>query len=183
MTPSVPINLTQIAWTSGNVTRFEVAGTQGAKQVLRDDPTAAIVVTHRADVAHNAEDGEVVIFLRINLGLTTGELSQPTGISGQFELDFTFAIGNLPDLLVETNQPEPQLHPQLVLMLTSVAYSTARGILWTRLAGTPLEGITLPLINPVQLLQPVAPAVVPPTAGKRPRRSVSTRPNKSKPAE
>ena len=183
MTTPIPIDLAQITWTSGNVTRLEVAGTQVAKQLLRDDATAAIAVAHRAEFAHDAEAGEVAILLYLDLAITTGTPPQPTGTNGRFELDFIFAIGNLPELLVATDQPEPQIHPQLLLILLSVAYSTARGILWTRLAGTPLEGITLPLIHPAQLLQPAAPAAPGPAAGKKPRSAAPARPKKSKPAQ
>ena len=179
----IPIDLAQITWTRGDITRFEVAGTQGAKSLLRDDSSAAITVAHRAEVTHLAETGEVAIFLYLDLAIGTGTPPQPSGISGRFEMDFIFTIGNLPELLVmATDQPEPRLHPQLLLMLTSVAYSTARGILWTRLAGTPLEGITLPLVNPAQLLQPAAPTIGPPSAVKKPR-SAPARPRKSKPAQ
>lgn len=181
MATPIPIDLAQIAWTSGSITRFEVHGSQGAKSVLRDDPTAAVAVAHRAEFAHNTEAGEVAIFLYLGLNITAGTSPQPTGISGHFELDFIFAIGNLNELLVDTNQSEPQLPPQLVLLLTSVAYSTARGILWTRLAGTPLEGITLPLINPAQLLQPAELAVLPVSPAKKSRSSASANPKKSKP--
>ena len=180
-TTPIPIDLGQIAWTSGNITRFEVHGSQGAKSVLRDDATAAVVVAHRAEFAHNAEASEVAIFLYLGLDITAGTSPQPTGIRGRFELDFIFAVGNLSELLVNVDQPEPRLHPQLVLLLTSVAYSTARGILWTRLAGTPLEGITLPLINPAQLLQPAEPVVPPVSLAKKPRSSASTKPKARKP--
>jgi len=181
MTAPIPIDLARIAWTSGHITRFEVTGEQGAKQLLQDDPATAIAVTHRADLGHDTKEGKVAVFLYLALAITTGEPPQPTGISGHFELDFTFAIGNLAELLVDPDQTNSLLHPQLVLLLTSVAYSTARGILWTRLAGTPLEGIPLPLINPAQLLQPSAPAV-PPAAGKKLRPAAPARAKKSKPA-
>lgn len=183
MVNPIPIDLAQINWSSSRITRFEVSGTQDAKQLLRNDATAAVEVTQRAEFAHSAEAGEVAIFLYLGLDITAGTPHQPTGISGYFELDFVFAIGNLSELLVDVEQPEPQLHPQLVLLLTSVAYSTARGILWTRLAGTPLEGITLPLINPAQLLQPAEPAVPPASPAKKPRSSASANPKKSKPVK
>ena len=183
MATPIPIDLAQIAWTSGSITRFEVHGSQGAKSVLRDDPTAAVANAHRAEFAHNTEASEVAIFLYLGLDITAGTPPQPTGISGYFELNFIFAIGNLNELLVGADQSEPQLHPQLVLLLTSVAYSTARGILWTRLAGTPLEGITLPLINPTQLLQPAPSAVAPSAAAKRDRAAAPARSRRSKAAE
>lgn len=180
MATPLPIDVAQIAWTNGTVTRFEVTGRQGAKQLLKDDPTAGIAVAHRAEVSHDEQAGEVEVFLDLGIQLTTGKSAKPVGINGRFELEFTFTVGNLAELLLTTDQPTAQLHPQLLLLLLSVAYSTARGILWTRLAGTPLEGITLPLINPSQLLPPTAGFPVPAPPQKR-RPATPSRPQKPKP--
>ena len=82
MTPSIPIDLAQIAWTSGNITRFEVAGTQGAKQLLRDDATATINVAHRAEFAHVAKTSEVAVFLYLDLAIGTDTPPQPSALVG-----------------------------------------------------------------------------------------------------
>lgn len=179
MAPPIPIDLTQIVWTNGRVTHFEVKGEQSATWLLQEDPATALAVAHRAEVAHDPQKSLVIVFLYLDIFINTGHPPQPTGISGHFELDFTFSVANLPELLVTSEQAKPQLPPQLVLLLTSVAYSTARGILWTRLAGTPLEGITLPLIDPRQLLQPAPPIV--PLATATEKRRVPARSAKKKP--
>lgn len=163
MAALLPIDLTKIAWTAGDLTCFEVRGEQAAKTVLADDPTAAVAFGHRATFGFDAALGQVAI--RLVLDISVGRQGQtPTaGIGGHFELYFGFTVANLTELLAgpepaPAGEPAlpPQLPAQLLLLLTSVAYSTARGILWTRLAGTPLDGITLPLLDPRELLLPAA---------------------------
>lgn len=183
MTPPISIDLAKIHWEGGSVSRFEVNGTRNAQQLLLSEPLADVAISSRASFGHDPDKNQVGIMLFTDMSVTTGKAAQPSGIAGHFELNFTFTVDNLPELLVAPDQPDSLLHPQLVLMLLSVAYSTARGILWTRLAGTPLEGITLPLINPAQLLQAAAPTEVPPAAAKKPRPAAPPRAKKSKPAQ
>lgn len=181
MNPAISIDLAQIHWEGGGLSRFEVNGTQNVQQVLLSEPLADVAIESRASFGHDLDRNQVGIMLNTDMMVTTGKPAQPAGIAGHFELTFTFTVDNLPELLIAPDQPDSPLHPQLVLMLLSVAYSTARGILWTRLAGTPLEGITLPLINPAQLLQPAEPAVPPVLPAKKPRSSASANPKKSTP--
>ncbi|GAO27720.1 hypothetical protein JCM15548_14569 [Geofilum rubicundum JCM 15548] len=44
------------------------------------------------------------------------------------------------------------LHPDLGNALSSVTYSTSRGILLTKMQGTALQNFVLPIINPNKLL-------------------------------
>ena len=175
MATPLPIDITQIALTEVTITRFEVAGSLTTKKALGDEPTTVVDFTHRAEFAHDAAQSAVGIRLGFELVLSTGEPASPTGISGKFELTFGFKVGNLADLF-DAKSPEPGVHPQLLLLLTSVAFSTARGILWTRLAGTALDGVALPLIDPRQLLEPEEP-----TPAVKKRRAASSRPKKPKP--
>ena len=46
-----------------------------------------------------------------------------------------------------------ELDPGLGNALSSITYSTARGVLLTRLQGTALQNFVLPVINPNKLLQ------------------------------
>jgi hypothetical protein len=155
---SIPIDLAQITWSGGGVSRFDVRGHKSAQALLDSDETAALQINQKVLFGHNAQRKEASAILSFEMNIVTGTPPKPTGISGNFELLFTFSIGNLDELLAQDESAqEIRLHPQLALMLTSVAYSTARGILYTRLAGTPLDGITLPLIDPRQLLQGTGP--------------------------
>lgn len=153
-----PIDLTKVRWIGGDIDQFEVRGKGSFKQLLTEDPTVNVVITRQAKLGYDAAANTVGIQLRFGYSVTTGKASPPPDISGRFVLDFIFAVDNLPDFLTKSEgKTVPTVHPQLVLLLSSVAYSTARGILWTRLAGTVLEGVSLPLIDPRELFQPAAP--------------------------
>ena len=153
---AIPIDLSKIRWVGGDIDQFEVSGKGSFQQLLAADPTLEVVITRQAQLGYDVAANTVGVQLRIGYSVAGGEASPPPDISGRFVLDFVFTVENLPELLIEDKgQPASAIHPQLVLLLTSVAYSTARGILWTRLAGTVLEGVTLPLINPRELFGPI----------------------------
>ncbi len=71
---------------------------------------------------------------------------------GKFHLVFIYHIENLHELTKPDDKKLIQLHPALASALSSVTYSTSRGILLTRLQGTALQNFILPVINPNELL-------------------------------
>ena len=71
---------------------------------------------------------------------------------GKFHLIFIFRIENLEELTTEEKNKRLNLNPGLANALSSVTYSTSRGILLTRLQGTALQNFVLPIINPSKLL-------------------------------
>ncbi len=73
--------------------------------------------------------------------------------SGNFHLIFIYQIENLEELATSDKNQRLSLNPSLANALSSVTYSTSRGILLTRLQGTALQNFVLPIINPNKLLQ------------------------------
>ena len=73
--------------------------------------------------------------------------------SGDFHLVFIYRIENLEELAVLDKNNRVDLNPSLANALSSVTYSTSRGILITRLQGTALQNFVLPIINPNNLLR------------------------------
>lgn len=71
---------------------------------------------------------------------------------GNFHLVYIFRIENLKDLAKPDVNNLIELNPTLGNALSSIAYSTSRGILLTRLQGTALQNFVLPVINPNKLL-------------------------------
>ena len=152
---TIPIDLSKIRWIGGEINRFEVNGQGSATTILEQDPTASVLISRQAQVGQDNAQRTVGIQLHLSFILTSGAPAKPAAITGYFVLDFIFTVDNLAELLLPgEGQAEPVAHPELVLTLAGVAYSTARGILWTRLAGTALDGITLPIIHPGELFQP-----------------------------
>lgn len=72
--------------------------------------------------------------------------------TGNFHLIFIYRIENLEDLAKAEKNKRLNLNPGLANALSSVTYSTSRGILLTRLQGTALQNFVLPIINPNKLL-------------------------------
>lgn len=71
---------------------------------------------------------------------------------GNFHLVFIYHVENLNELAKPDEKKLIELHPGLANALSSVTYSTSRGILLTRLQGTALQNFVLPIINPNKLL-------------------------------
>ena len=59
---------------------------------------------------------------------------------------------NLEELASSKKNKRLHLNPALTNAISSVTYSTSRGILLTRLQGTALQNFVLPIINPNNLL-------------------------------
>lgn len=72
--------------------------------------------------------------------------------TGNFHLIFIYRIENLEELAIPEKNKRLNLNPGLANALSSVTYSTSRGILLTRLQGTALQNFVLPIINPSKLL-------------------------------
>lgn len=72
--------------------------------------------------------------------------------TGNFHLIFIYRIENLEELTILKKNKRLNLNPGLANALSSVTYSTSRGILITRLQGTALQNFVLPIINPNKLL-------------------------------
>lgn len=72
--------------------------------------------------------------------------------TGSFHLIFIYRVENLEYLATPVKNNRLNLNPGLANALSSVTYSTSRGILLTRLQGTALQNFILPIINPNKLL-------------------------------
>jgi len=73
--------------------------------------------------------------------------------SGIFHLIFIYQIENLEELAKPEMNNKLNLNSELANALSSVTYSTSRGVLITRLQGTALQNFILPIINPNNLLR------------------------------
>jgi len=74
------------------------------------------------------------------------------GIKGEFGLEFQIHVENL-DTFTEEVEGINKVSSILGSTLISIAYSTARGIIFQRTLGTLLNGIILPVIDPKDVLR------------------------------
>ncbi|MNK09424.1 hypothetical protein D3C87_273840 [compost metagenome] len=75
-------------------------------------------------------------------------------IGATFTIEFDFEIENLNDFRTHSSDVDHpvQIDRNLGVALMGIVYSTARGIVLTRTAGTVLDGIILPVIDPSTIL-------------------------------
>ena len=72
---------------------------------------------------------------------------------GNFHMIFIYSIDNLADLAKYEKNKGLNINPVLANALSSITYSTSRGILITRLQGTAMQNFILPVINPSKLIK------------------------------
>lgn len=72
---------------------------------------------------------------------------------GFFQIVFFFEIEEMEQLVKEVSSKNVEIHPGLANAISSISYSTSRGILLTRFQGTALRDFILPVINPNSLLK------------------------------
>lgn len=77
-------------------------------------------------------------------------------VHGRFDISFQFAVKNLNELVFKTEE-SLQVNSDLMTTLSNIAYSTSRGIIYTRCHGTILKKVILPILSNkklIELLQP-----------------------------
>lgn len=157
----MPIDISKIRLTDFIPIEFSVRGQLTNQQSAESGVAARFHLTQDIAFFPAFAQNRIEVHLHIEATTIADQTGEPMGSGGSFGLNFGFFIDNLPELLLSdaTNATAPpQPPPQLLSLLASIAYSTARGVLWTRLAGTALEGFNLPVVDINQLLTEIAQA-------------------------
>lgn len=97
---------------------------------------------------HNLKDERIKIKLIIDLSD-----SSKTGNLANYEIDFHFKIKNLDKFYSIKEGEPPLLSGNLIATLLGICFSTARGILYERLANTNFKGVILPVVSPKKMLE------------------------------
>jgi hypothetical protein len=71
---------------------------------------------------------------------------------GSFHIVLIYKIENLSELTTLNETQIVEVHPHLSNALSSITYSTSRGLLYKRMQGTVLQKFILPIIDPIKLL-------------------------------
>lgn len=82
------------------------------------------------------------------------ENDHPIDVKAEYTIEFSFQIEELEGYVVRQSEEAKDLLLQAPLggTLMAIVYSTSRGIILTRTQGTILDGIILPVIDPMKLL-------------------------------
>jgi hypothetical protein len=114
------------------------------------------VGSHSSDVVltlgFSMEDKLVKADLTVSVK-TISESGNETEASGFFHFAFVYRIDNLDELVVQTDDGNVHVNAGLGNALSSITYSTSRGILMARFQGTALASFILPVIDPNSLLK------------------------------
>lgn len=106
----------------------------------------------------NLDQGAIRILIKIILvGIDSND--KQVDISGKYTIEFIFRIVKLESYVISRDEEKQELTMDDVLASTlmAIVYSTSRGIVLTRTQGTVLDGVVLPVIDPLQLLMAQAP--------------------------
>jgi len=131
------------------------------------DPTDAYVAAPvppattawNCNTAWNIDHGTVSVMFSLRIDLQgVDKKGKEIGLNGYYELGFRFKVMNLKELTQEI-KGQQAVDGQLLATIAGIAYSTTRGIVMERTAGTFFNGVILPVIDPKQLIQniPVVP--------------------------
>ncbi len=93
--------------------------------------------------------GRIRLYIEIT-GLAEDE--QPAGIKGDFILDFHFRIYHTEKYFIQDKE-NSEVDAWLAANMMSVAYATARGIIWQLTAPTLLGGVIMPVIDAMKFLE------------------------------
>ena len=107
------------------------------------------------DLGFDYENKAARAHLTIDMeGLTADQ--KPLGLKACYKVVADFKVENL-DECVRRTDGIPVVDGQLAIAIMSILYSTMRGMILERTAGTFFNGVMLPVINPKMLTpQPVA---------------------------
>lgn len=95
------------------------------------------------------------VLLKIDCEAQTKEKDR-VPLKGAITTECLFQIEGLDDLVRTKKEPIPHL---MGVTAVSIAYSTTRGLLASRVSGTFLEGAVLPIVQPTKLLAPEQPVL------------------------
>ncbi|RBQ11416.1 hypothetical protein DRW42_02835 [Pedobacter miscanthi] len=98
------------------------------------------------EIATNLKELLVRIIFKIDIHILNKE-GKKSGTSGSYTNEFIFEIEGIEDFIKSRNSGEVDIHPELGTALLSLAFSTSRGMIYTRTQGTILDGIILPVID------------------------------------
>ncbi|MBY0478947.1 MAG: hypothetical protein K2Q24_14970 [Chitinophagaceae bacterium] len=100
---------------------------------------------------------ENIVGLQLMVSITAKDKNEvPLDIRGSYTHEIIFIVENLNEFLTETGTSEKKkfiVDGTLGSILVSIAYSTVRGIIFTRTQGTSLGTVILPVIDPKQLMK------------------------------
>jgi hypothetical protein len=129
-----------------------IQGQVQTPEVFSTEALSGHHLEHSLQLAFNPEEKLVKADYKVELK-TESRGKNSDEASGSFLLSYVFRIENFEELSILNKKKKLlQLDSDLAYAIASISYSTSRGVLLTRLQGTPFQNFILPVINPGSLI-------------------------------
>ena len=124
-----------------------------ASAEFNDDIELGYKITQSLELGFNLEAKLAKCELTFNIDTISKPLDQKEA-KGTYQIFFIFKVDNFDDLVHQKSIDLPiDVDAVLAQHLAAISYSTSRGILLTKLMGTPFDKFMLPIVDPKNLLE------------------------------
>lgn len=107
-----------------------------------------------SETAVNIDEKLIRVLFKIDIFILN-EKGKKTETNASYTNEFIFQIDNLDELTKLLENGIVEIDVELSKTLLSLAFSTSRGMIFSRTQGTILNGIILPVVNPNDLLNSI----------------------------
>jgi hypothetical protein len=130
-----------------------IKGNIDAASDIDTNATAGHKFSFELGTGLNLEDNVIGINLLVNIE-AADNLDKLLPITGSYTHEIVFIVDNLKDFIEpdDNDTNKYKLDAGFGSTIVSIAYSTIRGIIFTRTQGTSLGSVILPVINPKKLM-------------------------------
>lgn len=107
------------------------------------------------DVSVGVNANERIVGILFKVAITAlGSQKEVLQLNASYTHELVFEVENLEDFTdPQENMPEPKVDKFMLGTLLGIAYSTIRGIVYTRTQGTALKGVLLPVVDPKRFIK------------------------------
>ncbi len=135
-----------------SIATFEMSGTQiYALEGFESNQIESFMVENNLQMASDIKERLIKADFSVKIN-TKSKIYNEKEATVSFQFMVIFKIENLEDLSY-ADDGKTILHQELANAIASITYSTARGILITKLQNTIFQNFILPIINPNKLLE------------------------------
>ena len=109
-------------------------------------------IVHTFSIAINIEERKLRVISSCQVKTLERNSKSEIGIWANFDIAFFFYIENLNELVVGAG-PEFESNTDLIMALSNIAYSTSRGIIFTRCQGTIMKSLIMPIMSSEKIME------------------------------
>jgi hypothetical protein len=114
---------------------------------IKTDSVKAHKFNFNLDTGFSVKEKMIGLKLKIDINGVNAK-NEEVGINASYTHEIIFKVENLDDFIVLNDNKEPEIHWLLGSTIVSIAYSTLRGLIYSRTQGTPLNAVILPVVDP-----------------------------------